>query len=65
MIFFTKATHIGPEVFRFGLGKDAQSSYSGEMHYILRPEVVETYFVLWRITQDKKYREWGWDAAQV
>ncbi|EDV24520.1 uncharacterized protein TRIADDRAFT_25880 [Trichoplax adhaerens] len=62
--YIRTATHIGPEVFRFGLGKDAQSSYSGEMHYILRPEVVETYFVLWRITRDKKYRDWGWDAAQ-
>jgi hypothetical protein len=27
--------------------------------FILRPETVETYFYLWRITGDPKYRTWG------
>ena len=36
-----------------------------EKYYILRPEVIESYFVLWRLTGDAKYREWGWEAAQV
>ena len=36
-----------------------------EKYYILRPEVIESYFVLWRVTKDPKYREWGWEAAQV
>jgi len=29
--------------------------------YIMRPEAVETWFYLYRITGDKKYREWGWE----
>ena len=33
--------------------------------YLMRPEVVESYFVLWRTTHDTKYRDWAWDAIQV
>ena len=29
--------------------------------YQLRPEVVESLFVLWRITKDEKWREYGWN----
>ncbi|KAJ1816000.1 hypothetical protein LPJ75_002170 [Coemansia sp. RSA 2598] len=29
--------------------------------YVLRPETVETLFVLYRITRDPKYQEWGWE----
>ena len=36
-----------------------------EKYYILRPEVIEGWFVMWRYTHDPKYREWGWQAAQV
>lgn len=32
--------------------------------YLLRPEVIESIFYLWRITQDPKYREWGWNIFQ-
>ena len=38
---------------------------SAEKYYILRPETFESYFVLWRVTKDPKYREWGWDAVQA
>ena len=33
--------------------------------YILRPEVIESYFVLYRLTRDPIYREWGWEAAEA
>jgi mannosyl-oligosaccharide alpha-1,2-mannosidase len=33
--------------------------------YILRPEVVETYFYLWRLTHDQKYRDWAWEVAKA
>lgn len=44
---------------------EAKSQYADEMHYILRPEVVESYFVMWRLTHDQKYRDWGWDFVLV
>lgn len=40
-----------------GFWPDADSQY-----YSLRPEVLESYFIAWRVTHDKKYRDWAWDA---
>lgn len=48
---------------RFNKGFEAKSKSS--QAYILRPETFESYFVLWRLTKDKKYRNWGWDAIQA
>lgn len=31
-----------------------------DAHNLLRPETLESLFVLWRVTGDAKYREWGW-----
>lgn len=33
---------------------------SGVHAYLLRPEAVEAFFVMWRITGDPRYREYGW-----
>ena len=38
---------------------------ANERYYILRPETIESYFVMWRLTHDQKYRDWGWEAIQV
>lgn len=35
----------------------------GDAHYLLRPEVVESLFIMWRITKDPKYRRWGYEIA--
>ena len=59
------ATGIGPEAFRFEGSNEAKGTRGNEMYYILRPEVIESYFVMWRLTKDQKYRDWAWDAAQV
>jgi len=58
-------THIGPEVFRFSEDLEAEAGSDGDRGYILRPEVIESYFVMYRITGDRKYRDWAWDAAQA
>ena len=34
---------------------------SRQQHYLLRPEAVETFFVLHQLTGDPIYREWGWE----
>ncbi|KAI0904382.1 glycoside hydrolase family 47 protein [Ustulina deusta] len=31
-----------------------------DAHNLQRPETVESLFVMWRITEDPVYREWGW-----
>ena len=58
-------THLGPESFRFTEGIEAKASRPNEKYYILRPEVIESYFVMWRLTKDQKYRDWAWDAVQA
>lgn len=50
---------------RFSEGAEAKALRSQEKYYILRPETYESYFLLWRLTKDPKYREWGWDAIQA
>ncbi len=59
------ATGLGPEAFRFDANTEAKSIRQNEKYYILRPEVIETWFYMWRLTKDPKYREWGWEAVQV
>ncbi|XP_004365487.2 mannosidase [Capsaspora owczarzaki ATCC 30864] len=59
------ASKIGPESFRIDPNtRRVQAGWSNN-GYILRPEVVESYFVMWRLTHDPKYREWAWEAAQA
>ncbi|KAF3449926.1 hypothetical protein FNV43_RR06005 [Rhamnella rubrinervis] len=38
---------------------------SADRHNLLRPETVESLFVLYRITEDPKYREWGWQIFEA
>lgn len=61
----TSATKLGPEAFRFDAGAEATATRLSERYYILRPEVIESYLYLWRLTHDPKYREWGWEAVEV
>ncbi|KAJ1725939.1 hypothetical protein LPJ61_005532, partial [Coemansia biformis] len=35
-----------------------------DSRYILRPETIESLFVLYRVTGDTKYQEWGWEIFQ-
>ena len=51
------ATGLGPDSFHINQGGGLQPSSS---NYMLRPETVESIFIMWRVTGDEKYREWGW-----
>lgn len=63
--YILTATHLGPEAFRFSEGVEAKALRAQEKYYILRPETFESYFILWRLTHDQKYRDWAWDAVQA
>lgn len=58
-------TKLGPEAFRFTDAVEARALRQNERYYILRPETFESYFLLWRLTKDQKYRDWGWEAIQA
>ena len=32
---------------------------------MLRPETVESYFIMWRVTHHQKYRNWGWQVVEA
>ncbi|KAJ3414741.1 hypothetical protein HDV05_006080 [Chytridiales sp. JEL 0842] len=38
---------------------------SSSQHNLLRPEAVEAFFTLYRVTGDEKYREWGWNVFKA
>ncbi|XP_039475334.1 mannosyl-oligosaccharide 1,2-alpha-mannosidase IA isoform X1 [Oreochromis aureus] len=59
------ATKLGPEAFRFDSGAEAMATRLSDRYYILRPEVIESYMYMWRLTHDPKYREWGWEAVEA
>lgn len=38
---------------------------SQKSYWVMRPEVVESIFIMWRITKNPKYRSWGLNIAQA
>jgi mannosyl-oligosaccharide alpha-1,2-mannosidase len=50
-------TGIGPEGWQYS----PTGHISGSGYYILRPETVESLFILFRITGNKKYQDWAWE----
>ncbi|KFY22953.1 hypothetical protein V493_06202 [Pseudogymnoascus sp. VKM F-4281 (FW-2241)] len=64
-------TQIGPERFSWDASKvpaeqadfyKKNGFYITSPDYVLRPEVIESYYYAYRMTGEQKYREWAWDA---
>uniref|UniRef100_A0A5B7A6W5 alpha-1,2-Mannosidase n=1 Tax=Davidia involucrata TaxID=16924 RepID=A0A5B7A6W5_DAVIN len=80
-IYSVTSTGLSPEIAYFNVeghseggldGGNKSSKYVNDIiikqadrHNLLRPETVESLFVLYRITEDPKYREWGWEIFQA
>ncbi|GAV66442.1 Glyco_hydro_47 domain-containing protein [Cephalotus follicularis] len=80
-MYSVTSTGLAPEIAYFhteefseeGLGGGNMSSEylndiiikQADRHNLLRPETVESLFVLYRITEDPKYREWGWQIFEA
>ncbi|CAO2653213.1 Nn.00g026240.m01.CDS01 [Neocucurbitaria sp. VM-36] len=65
------ATGIGPEAFSWDENTvpadqvaffQTAGFYITSSDYILRPEVIESYYYAYRATGDSKYQDWAWDA---
>ncbi|KAL7577762.1 hypothetical protein ACA910_010521 [Epithemia clementina (nom. ined.)] len=56
-------TGISPEFVQFKDGQDFVIG-RGAPHYLLRPEAFESFFILYHLTGDPVYREWGWECFQ-
>eukprot|EP00742_Colponemidia_sp_Colp-10_P006129 GILJ01006559.1.p1 GENE.GILJ01006559.1~~GILJ01006559.1.p1 ORF type:complete len:345 (-),score=27.10 GILJ01006559.1:127-1161(-) len=57
-LYSRTATRLAPEIAKFRPLADAVDD-SQSMHNLLRPETVESLFILWRVTKEQKYRLWG------
>ncbi|KAL2823396.1 mannosyl-oligosaccharide alpha-1,2-mannosidase 1B [Aspergillus cavernicola] len=64
-------TGIGPETFSWDPNSVPENQrelyeragfYITGGSYILRPEVIESFYYAWRVTGDETYREWVWTA---
>ncbi|GAA5813991.1 hypothetical protein MFLAVUS_007481 [Mucor flavus] len=44
--------------------KRPESLYFDDKRYLLRPETVESLFILYRMTGDQKYQEYGWEIYE-
>ncbi|GMI38044.1 hypothetical protein TeGR_g5298 [Tetraparma gracilis] len=62
-MYARQATGIAPEFVTFRAGSDMQ--VGSAPFYILRPETVESFFILHKLTGDPVYREWGWEMYQA
>eukprot|EP01064_Diplonema_japonicum_P027739 TRINITY_DN4087_c3_g1_i1.p1 TRINITY_DN4087_c3_g1~~TRINITY_DN4087_c3_g1_i1.p1 ORF type:complete len:511 (+),score=73.93 TRINITY_DN4087_c3_g1_i1:104-1636(+) len=58
-LYSTMSTGIGAEIVSFSaLNRDFRVT---DPKYQLRPEVLESLFILYRQTKDPKYQEWAWE----
>jgi endoplasmic reticulum Man9GlcNAc2 1,2-alpha-mannosidase len=39
--------------------------HTNDVHNLQRPETVESLFYMYRITKDRKYRQWGWEMFEA
>ena len=60
MYHLQEPSGIGAEYSRF----TPEMTPGHDASYKLRPETVESLFVLWRVTGDSMYRDWGWEIWQ-
>jgi mannosyl-oligosaccharide alpha-1,2-mannosidase len=56
--YITTASGLGPET--FSVDERSGTIIPGVRTYLLRPETVESLFILYRVTGDEMYRDWGW-----
>lgn len=64
IIVFLPAAGLAPETVTFdpALGMTVEKSSAQNK---LRPEALESLYYMWRLTGERKYREWGWSIFQA
>jgi len=60
-MFWESPTGLGPDTFAFTKKSQKEILPLQRNFYMLQPEVAESYFVLWRLTHDEKYRLRGFE----
>ena len=52
---------LSPEYIQFSAG----GMRVGAPYNLLRPEALEAFWYMWRMTKDWKYRTWAWEVFQA
>eukprot|EP00903_Cladosiphon_okamuranus_P011485 g10817.t1 len=63
-MYMMTATGLSPETVDF-TGPRGMRARAKARFYILRPETLESFFVLHQLTGDPVYREWGWNIFRA
>lgn len=64
-MYATTMTGLAPEIVALDNDDgDEIAPKAGATHHLIRPETVESLFVLWRLTKDPIYREMGWNIFE-
>lgn len=70
-MYIRTATGIGPEKIRWPPASMTPEQWKefetmgyaiSNPNYRLRPETIESYYYAYRVTKDRKYQDWAWDA---
>jgi len=59
-MYSTMKSGLSPDSVKFDKGH----MILGDNFYLLRPETVETLYILYKVTKDDIYRKWGWEIYQ-
>eukprot|EP00550_Attheya_septentrionalis_P000787 CAMPEP_0198289810 /NCGR_PEP_ID=MMETSP1449-20131203/7879_1 /TAXON_ID=420275 /ORGANISM="Attheya septentrionalis, Strain CCMP2084" /LENGTH=458 /DNA_ID=CAMNT_0043988203 /DNA_START=261 /DNA_END=1635 /DNA_ORIENTATION=+ len=58
-------TGLGPEeIHIYRAGPDQISIFEGNRSYLLRPEYIESLFIMYRLTGKEEYQEMGWEVFE-
>lgn len=63
-MYLRTSTGLSPETVEFN-GEGHMRARDKARFYLLRPETLESFFVLHQLTRDPVYREWGWDIFKA
>lgn len=67
-MYATTATGLSPEITYFNTDPNSKEDLfikPADRHNLLRPETIETFYYLYKITKKKKYQEYGWKIFQA
>ncbi len=64
-LMYDTPSGLAPEIVQLDAGLDDMVPMPDAKHSLLRPETLESLFVLWRLTKDPVYREWGWEIFKA
>ena len=60
-MYADQPTGLAPEIANLQRKGGSVHAEENARHNLLRPETVESLFILWRLTGNSRYRDWGWE----